>query len=200
MALKKAIVRQTDQYNLLKKYDMPVKRQGGVIMRRLFYLLWLLLGLSFMVNAMPTAIAANQNGWISASCGICFWFPKIKPELFLEAELAFPPGFGLGVTVIGGNSYTFTVNGLYYYDPVPASNFALPLKLRLGIIRNEFGAGLSAGAKFYAYSFMDSSDEGGYVDCDAEATINWTWAGFLFSVNAFTGLELNIPSVMVDSN
>lgn len=161
-------------------------------MKRILFVLWLLPGFSTIASAMPYAFETNSNGWVGAGVGVCLWVPEFKPELFLEAEFAGPPGIGLGFTIIGGSRFVMTINGLFYYDPVARSPFVIPIKVRLGLFGNDFGVGLATGFKFYAMSFSNDINDATDLCFDAEATVNWVKDKFIFSVNAFPGLDVNI--------
>jgi hypothetical protein len=121
--------------------------------------------LALAAEAIPSSFVnpvEGASGWISTGLR---WFLPINgmgngkgPRVDFEFYAAGPNRFGVGLEIGGnglGKGIMFAVSGLYFYDPFPAENFTVPLKLRLGGIgmkeeASPWFASLSAGALLFA--------------------------------------------------
>ncbi|MGA2547812.1 MAG: hypothetical protein ABSF43_14770 [Rectinemataceae bacterium] len=127
--------------------------------------------LALAAEAIPSSFVdpvEGASGWIST--GLRWFLPINGKGLRVGFEFygCGPDRIGFGLELGGnglGKGIMFAVSGLYFYDPFPAENFTVPLKLRLGGIGMMKGeaspfASLSAGALLFAPRLRYNANDG----------------------------------------
>ena len=150
------------------------------------------------LSATPVAYSAFQNGWLSMGIGASLSIPGAKPSILLETEVGLPRDFGFGLTLMFGTRTLFTLDGIYYADPNPGSDYAIPIKLRAGVLDLNLdgpirlGAGLGCGIKAFVLALMDDPDSAVHWTIDAGAFLYSDFRSVWVEPEAYTSMQFSL--------
>lgn len=127
--------------------------------------LLLLCAASTRALALPsTFVDPANNGFLGGAIMLAYGLEHSELSLAFEASYTLPGRVGVGltwfVTLPKFRLGSFSLDGLYFLDTDPTGFGAMviPMKLRLGLFGQSFGAGFAIGLEYYAYSLYPSGD------------------------------------------
>ncbi len=139
--------------------------------RRFIVVVLILVAAAAMAPALPSTFldSSSTDGFIGVGVMAGWDFSRGAPTLDLELFYGMTSRFGIGLTWVmtipDFHSGSFSVDGLYWWDPDASGYgaFVVPIKLRLAIDAapgNDlvFGAGLAAGIQDYAFAVYTTGD------------------------------------------